>query len=101
MRYITEIMRKAHSSVLRFLLAGSDTLHSRSRSMSTSGPFLWARLHGFQKYAVAVLSVTVALILSRWPALHLESAPASLLYCAIMLSAWFGGFRPGFFAAII
>jgi Domain of unknown function (DUF4118) len=35
---------------------------------------------------------------SRWPAFHLESAPVSLLLCAVMFSAWFGGIGPGLLA---
>jgi PAS domain S-box-containing protein len=69
--------------------------------MSTSDPFRWTRSHGTRKYAIAVLSVTAALILSQWPPLHLEAAPASLSFCAVMLSAWFGGFRPGFLATVL
>ena len=69
--------------------------------MSTSDLFLWTRSHDTRKYAIAVLSVTTALILSRLPALHLEAAPASLFFCAVMLSAWFGGFRPGYLATVL
>src|SRR5260370_24535167 len=101
MRYMPTTARKAHSLVLRFLLAGSDTLHPRSRSMSRSDPLLWTRSHVIPKYAIAVLSVTAALILSQWPALHLGAAPVSLFFCAVMLSAWFGGFGPGLLATAL
>jgi PAS domain S-box-containing protein len=69
--------------------------------MSRSDPFLWAMSHGIGKYAIAVLSVTAALILPRWPPLHLEAAPASLFYCAVMLGGWFGGFGPGYLATTL
>ena len=46
-------------------------------------------------YAIAVLSVFVALLIAHWPPIHLESAPVSLFLCAVMLSAWFGGVGPG------
>jgi PAS domain S-box-containing protein len=69
--------------------------------MSRSDPFLWTGSHGVRKYAITVLSVTTALILSQWPALHLGAAPVSLFFCAVMLSAWFGGFRPGFLATVL
>jgi PAS domain S-box-containing protein len=98
---IAEINGKAHSLMLRFLLAGSDTLHPRSRSMSASNRFVWTRSRVIPKYAVAVLSVAAALIISQWPALHLETAPVSLFFCAVMISAWFGGFRPGLFATVL
>jgi PAS domain S-box-containing protein len=69
--------------------------------MSRSDPLLWTRSHVIPKYAIAVLSVTAALILSQWPALHLGAAPVSLFFCAVMLSAWFGGFEPGLLAAAL
>ena len=53
------------------------------------------------RYTVAVLSVAVAVIIVRWPALRLESAPVSLLLCAVMLSAWLGGVGPGVLAAAL
>jgi PAS domain S-box-containing protein len=101
MLYITEINGKAHSLMLRFLLAGSDTLHPRSRSMSASNRFAWTRSRVIPKYAVPVLSVAAALVISQWPVLHLETAPVSLFFCAVMISAWFGGFRPGLFATVL
>jgi PAS domain S-box-containing protein len=92
------MMKKAHSLMLRFLLAGSDTVHPESRSMSIADPLLWTKSPGIRKYAIAVVSVAAALILPQWPRLHLEAATASLFFCAIMVSAWFGGFRAGFLA---
>jgi PAS domain S-box-containing protein len=101
MLYKSEIGSKAHSLMLRFLLAGSDTPHSRSKDMSRSDLFPWTRSHGIRKYTIAVLSVAAALILAQWPILHLEAAPVSLFFCAVMLSAWFGGFGPGFLASAL
>lgn len=46
-------------------------------------------------YAIAVLSVVVALLVAHWPPIHLESAPVSLFLCAVIVSAWFGGAGPG------
>jgi PAS domain S-box-containing protein len=69
--------------------------------MSRSDPFLWTRSHGIRKYAIAVLSVITAFLLSQWPVLHLGAAPVSLFFCAVMLSAWFGGFGPGFLATAL
>src|ERR1700739_3161084 len=96
-----QIAQKADSLMVRFLLAGSDTLHPRSRSMSRSESLLWTAAQRTRKYAIAVLSVTAALILSQITALHLEAAPASLLYCAVMLGGWFGGFGPGYIATAL
>ena len=53
------------------------------------------------KYGAAVVSVTAALMSSRWPEIHLTAAPVSLFLCAVMFSAWFGGFRPGLLATAL
>jgi PAS domain S-box-containing protein len=42
-----------------------------------------------------------ALIISRWPAFHLQTAPVSLFLCAIMFSAWLGGVGPGLLAILL
>jgi len=48
------------------------------------------------RYGMAFLSVTAALIIAMWMESVLQSAPhVSLFLCAVMLSAWFGGVRPG------
>ena len=52
-------------------------------------------------YAIAVLSVCAALLISHWTVLHLESAPVSLFLCAVMLSAWFGGVGPGILSVLL
>ncbi len=57
--------------------------------------------HAIGSYGIAVLSVIAALILSRWPALHLEAAPVSLFLCAVMFSAWLGGVGPGLLATAL
>lgn len=53
------------------------------------------------KYGVAVLSVAVALILTLGMRTQLGqgSTPVVATFlCAVMFSAWFGGFKPGLFA---
>jgi len=52
-------------------------------------------------YGIAILSVSSALIISRWPPLHLETAPVSLFLCAIMITALFGGVGPGLLATAL
>src|SRR6266849_6999512 len=52
-------------------------------------------------YGVAALSVTTALIIARWLASNLHTAPVSLFLCAVMLSAWFGGIGPGVLAVVL
>jgi PAS domain S-box-containing protein len=53
------------------------------------------------RYGVSVVSVTAALISSRWLEIHLATAPVSLFLCAVMFSAWFGGLRPGLLATAL
>src|SRR6266436_1409327 len=69
--------------------------------MSSSNPLLWPRPPVIWRCGIAVLSVTAALTISRWPALHLQEAPVSLFLCAVILSAWFGGIWPGLLATVL
>src|SRR5437016_4119408 len=69
--------------------------------MPSSNPLLWPRPPVTWGYGIAVLSVIAALIISRWPALHLQDAPVSLFLCAVILSAWFGGAGPGLLATAL
>ena len=69
--------------------------------MSSSNPLLWPRPPVIWGYGIAVLSVTAALTISRWPTLHLQDAPVSLFLCAVILSAWFGGAGPGLLATAL
>jgi C4-dicarboxylate-specific signal transduction histidine kinase len=70
----------------------------RSSSVFRSHPLLWPKPPQIWRYAIAVVSVTTALILTQWPALHLEEAPLSLCVFAVMLTAWVGGVAPGLLA---
>jgi K+-sensing histidine kinase KdpD len=67
----------------------------------SSNPLLWRRPPVFLQYGIAVLSVAAALLLTYFPAFHLESAPVSLFLCAVMFSAWFGGIGPGLLSAAL
>jgi len=69
--------------------------------MSMSNPLLWPKARAIWSYGIAVLSVAAALIISRWPLLHLETAPVSLFFCAVMITAWFGGVGPGLLATTL
>jgi PAS domain S-box-containing protein len=69
--------------------------------MFRSNPLLWRKPPAIWGYGIAILSVMAAVIISRWPALHLETAPASLFLCAVMISAWLGGIGPGLLAIIL
>src|ERR1700739_4861410 len=61
-------------------------------------PLLWPKPPAIWGYGVAVVSVAAALALSQLPAIHLQDAPVSLFLCAVILSAWLGGFWPGLLA---
>src|SRR6202048_4296413 len=69
--------------------------------MARLNPLLWPKLPAIWSYWIAVVSVSAALIISRWPTLHLQDAPVSLFLCAVILSAWFGGFWPGLLATAL
>lgn len=69
--------------------------------MRGADSFLLRKSSVMWTYGAAVLSVAVATSAFHWPALHLESAPVSLLLCAVMFSAWFGGIGPGVLAVVL
>ena len=53
-------------------------------------------------YGLAVMSVVAALIVAWWIEAVWQSAPhASLFFCAVMFSAWFGGVNPGLLATAL
>jgi C4-dicarboxylate-specific signal transduction histidine kinase len=69
--------------------------------ISKSGLLWWPKPPGISSYGVTVLLVTAALIFARLLDIHLVTAPVSLFLCAIMLSALFGGLRPGLLAVAL
>jgi DNA-binding NtrC family response regulator len=69
--------------------------------VSSSNPHLGRELQVIRRYGIAVLSVLAALLIAHWPVFHLESAPVSLLLCAVILSAWFGGVGPASLAIVL
>jgi PAS domain S-box-containing protein len=69
--------------------------------MSQLNPLLWRKPPAILSYGIAVLSVTATVIISRWPAAHLEAHPAALFLCAVMISAWLGGAGPGLLATVL
>jgi len=62
---------------------------------------LWRKPPAIWSYAIAVVSVASALIVARWPGLHLQDAPVSLFLCAVLLSAWLGGIGPAMLAVAL
>lgn len=69
--------------------------------MGGTDPFLFSKSSVIWRYGAAVLSVAAATFVFHRPAFHLEAAPVSLLLCAVMFSAWFGGIVPGSLAVAL
>jgi PAS domain S-box-containing protein len=69
--------------------------------MSRLNPLLWPKPPAIWSYGIAVLLVLAAAALSLWPPFHLQSAPASLFLCAVLVSALFGGSGPGLLATAL
>jgi len=69
--------------------------------VSKFNPLLWRKPPAIWGYAVAIVSVTMAVTISRWPAMHLETVPASLFLLAVMISSWLGGVGPGLLAILL
>jgi PAS domain S-box-containing protein len=69
--------------------------------MAKLNPLLWPKPAAIWSYWIAFVSVSAALIVSRWPIFHLQDAPVSLFLCAVILSAWFGGVWPGLVATAL
>src|SRR6266478_721334 len=83
--------------------SGSSTEHpehrAAERNMLSLSPPWWNQPPVILRYAVAVLSVIAALIVLWWMNSVLQAAAhVSLFLCAVMFSAWFGGFKPGLLA---
>src|ERR1700732_2682786 len=66
-----------------------------------TNPLLWRKTRKIWSYGIAILSVSLALLISQWPLLRLEAAPVSLFLCAVMITAWFGGIGPGLVATAL
>ncbi|KRR04463.1 hypothetical protein CQ10_17270 [Bradyrhizobium valentinum] len=59
----------------------------------------WKKPHRIASYAIAVLSVVVAIVAVELITRFLHAEPiASLMLCAVILAAWFGGFGPAVLA---
>src|SRR5689334_19979407 len=77
-------------------------LPGEGKIMSTSRPLWWSAAPAVWRYAVALVSVALAVILARMLETYWRSTPfVSLFFCAIMFSAWLGGFGPGLTAVAL
>ena len=77
----------------------SGSSQTGNRSLET-GDSQWRRWRAAAvRWVVAIVSVAAAVILAQVLERYWESTPfVSLFLCAIMFSAWFGGFKPGLLA---
>src|SRR5437588_298944 len=68
--------------------------------MSKSNPPRWrSTSSAISRYAIAVLSVGIAIVVAELLTVFLHTEPiASLMIAAVMFVAWFGGFGPGLLA---
>ena len=67
--------------------------------MSKPRPLLWSERSAISRYAIAVLSVAIAIVVAGLLTVFLHTEPiASAMMSAVMLAAWFGGFGPGLLA---
>jgi PAS domain S-box-containing protein len=74
---------------------------AKGTNMSTPDPRGWLGYPVILNYSVTVLSVGAALILTLWLDVNLHAAPVSIFICAVMFSAWFGGYGPGLLATVL
>jgi K+-sensing histidine kinase KdpD len=62
----------------------------------------WSKPTTNSRYAIAVLSIAIALVASHLVVVFLHTEPfVSLFLCAIMFVAWFGGVGPGLLATAL
>src|SRR6478735_3154005 len=62
-------------------------------------PRWWSEPTPASRYATAVLSVALAIVVAHLLTVFLHTEPiASAMMSAVMLAAWFGGFGPGLLA---
>jgi PAS domain S-box-containing protein len=67
--------------------------------MSKPRPSGWAEPSAISRYAIAVLSVAIAMVAAELLTRMLHTEPiASSMLCAVIFAAWFGGFGPGLLA---
>jgi PAS domain S-box-containing protein len=67
--------------------------------MSKPRPLLWSEPSAISRYAIAVLSVALAIVVAHLLTVFLHTEPiASAMMSAVMFAAWFGGFGPGVLA---
>src|SRR5258706_6587156 len=69
--------------------------------MSTRKSPRWRKHSVVVNYGVPVLAVAATVVMARWLDLYLKAGSGLLFICAVMFSAWFGGFMPGLLATVL
>jgi K+-sensing histidine kinase KdpD len=70
--------------------------------MSKTRSVGWAEPSAIARYAIAVLSVAIAIVAAELLTRILHTEPiASSMLCAVIIAAWFGGFGPGLLAIVL
>ena len=88
--------------IRRSLTAGGRETFMLKFSSPLSPPPWWSKPSAILRYAIAVLSIALALGVAQLAVVYLNDEPfVTLFLCAIMFVAWFGGFGPGLFAAAL
>jgi C4-dicarboxylate-specific signal transduction histidine kinase len=95
-----DLIGTGYSLMLRFRLRTATQVRW-NRNMLKSNPLLWPKARAVWGYGIAILSVSLALHITRWPRLRLEESPVALFLCAVMITAWFGGVGPGLFGTVL
>src|ERR1700730_17332469 len=80
-------------------MSRSASLLGGGTDMSKPRPLLWSERSAISRYAIAVLSVAIAIVVAGLLTVFLHTEPiASSMISAVMFAAWFGGFGPGLLA---
>ena len=70
--------------------------------MKAPSPLWWSKPSAISRYAIAALSIALALVVAELTVVFLHTEPVvSLFLCAILFVAWFGGLGPGLFAVVL
>jgi K+-sensing histidine kinase KdpD len=78
------------------------TSGTRKVMWKSKPPLGWSKPSAISRYAIAVLSVALALVASRLAVVFLHTEPfAALFLCAVLFVGWFAGSGPGLFATAL
>src|ERR1700759_2535561 len=80
-------------------MSRSESLLGGTTERLKPRPLLWSERPTIWRYATAVLSVAIAIVVAELLTRLLHAEPiASSMLCAVIFAAWFGGFGPALLA---